>query len=164
MGGFAKDSSTITKQDFNQNVGEVLTYSGYILTYSSKLRDLPRNKRLPIHLVSFLVMSRQWWPTNTKDICSVTLCRFVPVLNALVRKSFGLLEFNQTHEAALFSSKYKTFPLQVRNPHMFAGHSLRVNVGESLYVVPINRCAFWFLFNHLRTEKADVSSWDYFQP
>jgi len=43
-------------------------------------------------------MSRQWWPTNPKDVF-IWLLRFVLVLNALVRKSSDLLEFNQTHNA-----------------------------------------------------------------
>jgi len=66
--------------------------------------------RWAIHLASFLVMSRQWWPINPKDIYSVTLlhCDFVPVLNACVRKSSDLPEFNQTPNAS------KTFALQVR--------------------------------------------------
>jgi len=38
----------------------------------------------------------------------------MPVLNAWVRKSFDLREFNQTHNASMFSSKCKTFALQVR--------------------------------------------------
>ena len=38
---------------------------------------------------------------------------FVHVLNALVHKSSDLVGFNQTHNAATFSSKYKTFALQV---------------------------------------------------
>jgi len=51
-----------------------------------------------IYLASFLVMSPQWWPTNPKDIYSVTLtlCDFVPVLNTWVRKPFDLPVFNQT--------------------------------------------------------------------
>jgi len=35
------------------------------------------------------------------------------VLNALIRKSSDLLEFNQTHNAAMFSSKYEIFALQI---------------------------------------------------
>jgi len=55
-------------------------------------------------------------PTNPEDIYFVTLslCDFVPVLNAWVRKSFDLLEFNQTHNASMFLSKCKTFALQLR--------------------------------------------------
>jgi len=44
---------------------------------------------------------------------TLTLCDFVLVLNALVGKSSGLLEFNQTHIAAMFSSKSETFTLQM---------------------------------------------------
>jgi len=44
-----------------------------------------------------------------------TLCDFVPVLDTLVRKSFDLPKFNQTHNAAMFSSKRETFALQVRD-------------------------------------------------
>jgi len=46
---------------------------------------------------------------------TVTLCDFVPVLNTLVGKSSVSPEFNQTYNAAMFSSKCKTFALQVRN-------------------------------------------------
>jgi len=43
---------------------------------------------------------------QSKDIYSVTLtlCDFVPVLNTLLHKSSDLPEFNQTHNAAKFSS------------------------------------------------------------
>jgi len=58
-------------------------------------------------------MSRQWWPAN-KKIFFPWLLYFVLVLNALVRKSSDLLEFNQTHNAAVFSSKCETFALQVQ--------------------------------------------------
>jgi len=37
----------------------------------------------------------------------------VLVLNALVRKSCDLLEFNQIDNAAMFSSKCETFALQI---------------------------------------------------
>jgi len=63
-------------------------------------------------------MSRQWWPTNLNDIFSERLLHFVLVLNALVRKSSNLLEFNQTHNAAMFSSKCEIFALQIR--HIYA--------------------------------------------
>jgi len=48
----------------------------YILTYSSKHKDLTRNQRLNIHFSSLLVMSQHWWPTKPKYIfCdSYTLC------------------------------------------------------------------------------------------
>jgi len=61
--------------------------------------------------------SRQWWPTNPKDIFSVTLtlCNIVLVLNALVRKSSNLQECDQTHNAAMFTSKCETFALHVRD-------------------------------------------------
>jgi len=44
-----------------------------------------------------------------QKIYSVTLSLrdFVSVLNAWVRKSFGLPEFNQTHNASMFSSSAK---------------------------------------------------------
>jgi len=42
----------------------------------------------------------------------------VLVLNALVRKSSDLLEFNQTHNAAMFSSKREIFALQIH--HIYA--------------------------------------------
>jgi len=37
------------------------------------------------------------------------------MLNALVRKSSDLLEFNQTHNAVTFSPKCKTFALQIHH-------------------------------------------------
>jgi len=39
----------------------------------------------------------------------------VLVLNALVRKLSDLLEFNQTHNAAMFSSKGETFALWIHH-------------------------------------------------
>jgi len=39
----------------------------------------------------------------------------VLVLNALVRKTSALVEFDQTHNAATFSSKFETFVLQVHH-------------------------------------------------
>jgi len=46
---------------------------------------------------------------------TLTLCDFVRVLNTLVCKSSDIPEFNQTHNAEMFPSKYKTFALQIRN-------------------------------------------------
>ena len=43
------------------------------------------------------------------------LLHFVLVLNASVRKSPDLLEFNQTHNAAVFSTKCETFALQIHH-------------------------------------------------
>jgi len=40
---------------------------------------------------------------------------FVLVLNASVRKSYDLLEFKQTHNAAVFSFKCETFALQIHH-------------------------------------------------
>jgi len=37
------------------------------------------------------------------------------VLKALVRKSSYLLDFDQTHNAAMFSSKCETFALQIHH-------------------------------------------------
>jgi len=45
----------------------------------------------------------------------------VLVLNALVRKSSDLLEFNQKHNAAIFLSKCETFALQAARSQ--GGHS-----------------------------------------
>jgi len=56
-------------------------------------------------------MSRQLWPTKPKYIFS-WLLHFVIVLNALIRKSSDLFEFNQKHNAVIFSSKCETFALQ----------------------------------------------------
>ena len=55
------------------------------------------------------------------------------VVNALVRKSSDLLEFNHTHNAAVFSSKCETFALQYRYiTPSFVAHSFRVK-GETWY-------------------------------
>jgi len=57
----------------------------------------------------------------------------VLVLNALFRKSSYLLEFNQTHNAATFSSKCETYALQVAYiTPSFVGDSFRVK-GETWY-------------------------------
>jgi len=53
--------------------------------------------------------------TNKKKIFYPWLLHFVLVLNALVRKLSGLLEFDQTHNATTFSSKCETFALQVHH-------------------------------------------------
>jgi len=83
--------------------------------------------RWATHLASFLVMPRQWWPTNPNDIYSVTLplCDFAPALNAWVRKSFDLLEFNQTNNASMFSSSIKHLLYRYVSPSL-AGHSFDV--------------------------------------
>jgi len=62
-------------------------------------------------------MSRQWWPVKSNVTFSVTLtlCDFVLVLNTLGRESSDLPEFNQTHNATMFSFKAETFALQVRD-------------------------------------------------
>ena len=53
------------------------------------------------------------------------------VLNAFVRKSSDLLEFNQTHNAARFSSKFEMFALHVGYiKPSFVGYSFRVE-GET---------------------------------
>ena len=53
-------------------------------------------------------------------------------MNAMVRKSSHWLEFNQTHNAAMFSSKCETFALQIGYITLsFVGHSFRVE-GEFL--------------------------------
>jgi len=54
---------------------------------------------------------------KSKTYFSVTLalCDFVPVLNTLVGKSSDLPKFNQTRNAAIFSSKCETFALQMRD-------------------------------------------------
>jgi len=46
---------------------------------------------------------------------ALTLCDFVLMVNTLVHKSSDLLEFNQTHNAAMFSSKCEIFAVQVRD-------------------------------------------------
>jgi len=46
---------------------------------------------------------------------TATLCDSMPVLNTLVRKSSDLPKFNQTHNAAVFSSKFETFALQIHH-------------------------------------------------
>jgi len=62
------------------------------------------------------------------------------VLNALVRKSSDLLEFNQTRNAATFSSKSETLVYKYITPS-FVGHSFRVQVKLGTFL-PIHRCAF----------------------
>ena len=55
------------------------------------------------------------------------------VLNALILKSSDLLQFNHTHNAAVFSSKYEAFDLQIGYiTPSFVGHSFRVR-GETWY-------------------------------
>jgi len=66
----------------------------------------------------------------------------MPVQNAVVRKSSDLLEFNHTHNAAMFSSKCEPFALQIGYiTPSFVGHFFRVE-GETWYFLPIHRCAF----------------------
>jgi len=55
----------------------------------------------------------------------------VLVLNALVRKSSDLVEFNQTHNAAMFSSISKDLLYRYITPS-FVEHSSRVE-GETWY-------------------------------
>jgi len=71
------------------------------------------------------------------------------MLNALIRKSSDLLQFNQTHNAAMFSSKCETFALQIGyiTPG-FVGHSFRVK-GETWYFLPIHRCTFGFNLKYI---------------
>jgi len=103
----------MSEQDFNQNVVEV-AYSIYLAAYWPIAQNVGTwLGGWNIHLSSLLVMSRQWWPTNPKDIFPVRLLHFVLVVNALVRKSSDLLECNQSHNAAMFSSKCETFALQM---------------------------------------------------
>jgi len=55
----------------------------------------------------------------------------VLVLNALVRKLPDLLEYNQTHNAAMFSPSAKHLLYSYITPS-FVGHSFRVE-GETWY-------------------------------
>jgi len=82
-----------------------------ILTYSSKRRVLTQKKGWNIHLSLLLVMSRRWWPTNPKYVFP-WLLQVMRVLKALVRKSSYLLDFNQTHNSAMFC---ETFALQIHH-------------------------------------------------
>ena len=50
--------------------------------------------------------------TNKTKLIFSWLLHFVLVLNALLRKSSDLLEFNQKQNAAIISSKCETFALQ----------------------------------------------------
>jgi len=59
-------------------------------------------------------MPRQWLSINPNDIYSVTLT-FRACAEYIDRKSSDIPEFNQSHNAAMSSSKCKTFALQVRN-------------------------------------------------
>jgi len=52
----------------------------------------------------------------------------LPVLNAWVRKSFDLREFNQTHSASMFHLSAKHLLYRYVSPSL-AGHSYRVNAG-----------------------------------
>jgi len=58
-------------------------------------------------------MPRQWWPTNPIDIYSVTLSLYA-CAECMGSQVIWFGEFKQTHNASMFSSKYKTFALQVR--------------------------------------------------
>jgi len=62
----------------------------------------------------------------------LTLCDFVLVVNTLVRKSSDLPEFNETHNAAMFSSMCETLLYRYVTPS-FAVHFFRVNAGENWY-------------------------------
>ena len=66
------------------------------------------------------------------------------VLNAMVRKSSHLLEFNQTHNAAMFSSKCETLALQIGYiTPSFVGHFFRVEVKLDTF------CQFSIVHFHL---------------
>jgi len=49
-----------------------------------KTHETVKSILLAIHLTSFVLMSRQWWP-KCIDSVTVTVSVFIPVLNALVR-------------------------------------------------------------------------------
>jgi len=71
------------------------------------------------------------------------------VLNALILKSSDLLQFNHTHNAAVFSSKWEAFDLQIGYiTPSFVGHSFRVT-GETWYFLPIHPCAFGFNLKYI---------------
>jgi len=62
------------------------------------------------------------------------------VLNALVRKSSDLLEFNQTTMQQRFHPSAKHLLYKYITPS-FVGHSFRFK-GETWYFLPIHGCAF----------------------
>jgi len=67
----------------------------------------------------------------------------------MIRKSSHLLEFNHTHNAAMFSSKWEKFALQIGYiTPSFVGHFFRVE-SETWYFLPIHRCAFSFNLKYI---------------
>jgi len=109
----------------------------YILTYSAKLRDLPRKDNLYIYPHFLYCHDNSDQPTRGylfRDSYTFGLCACPECIG---RKSSDLSECNQTHRAAIFPSKGKTFV-------SFPGHSFRVNARETWYVLPIHRSAFDF--------------------
>jgi len=65
----------------------------------------------------------------------------VLVLNVLVRESSDLLEFNQTYNAAMFSSKCETFAF-TDTSHLVLLDILFVLKVKLDTFLPIRRCAF----------------------
>ena len=117
-GQFCKTrSSTISEQDFNQNVGEV-AYSIYLAVYRPLAENIGTwlGNKDKIYIYPHLLYCRDNGDQQIKKIFFPWLLHFVRVLNALVHKSSHLLEFNQTHNAATFLSKCETFALQVHHP------------------------------------------------
>ena len=87
--------------------------------------------------------------SKSKDYLFRWRLYFVLVLNALVRKSSDLLEFNQTHHAATFSSKCETFALEIYHTYVVLLDILfllKVKLGTFL---PIHRCAFWLNLKYI---------------
>jgi len=85
---------------------------------------------------------------------------FVLVLNALVHKSSDLLEFNQTHNAAMFSSECETFALQIHHICLqklltCPGFSCRAGLG--IKFVKIFRACIQKLFYNIKSNHFFVS-------
>ena len=104
----------MSEQDFNQNVREV-AYNIYLAVYwpiTQNVGTWLRNKDQTYIYPNFLLCRDNGGQQIQKKFFP-WLLHFVLVLNALVRKWSDLLEFNQTHNAAMFSSE--TFALQIHH-------------------------------------------------
>jgi len=120
MGSFAKRLfSTISEQDFNQNIEEV-AYSIYLAAYWHIAQNVGTwlGIKDEIYIYPYFLHCLDNGDQQIQMISFPWLLHFVLVLYALVRKSSDLLEFNQTLNAAMFSSKREIFDLQIH--HIYA--------------------------------------------
>ena len=145
--------STISDQDFNQNVGEV-AYSICSVAYWPIAQNVGiwLGNKDKIYIQFNFLSCRNNGDQQIQNIFfldSYTLCLWWMrwFVTHLIYMSF-----NQTHNAAMFSPKCETFALQIQYitwSHLALLHILFVLKMKLGTFLPIHGCGFWFYLKYI---------------